>query len=219
MLNRIRPFNHDIIINEINPNDKSDIFVFFLEHGTLGFLGDEYRYFIDELIQIPFFHFYIMNDSCFSGSLVEIIKASYDFENIVKNRFDSALEYTFIKLLFTYGNFDSEILLKQSLNQIINNVLKNQGLENNFITIFKDIYKNEILNLLKFGKKFPKFSLLEFYLLPKISCNSLKRQLFFHHQIIKIFHLHSLQKEYQFYLMIITESVEVFFRQFLSNRY
>ena len=94
-----------------------------------------------------------MNDSCFSGSLIEIIKASYDFENIVKNRLDSALEYTFIKLLFTYGNFDSEILLKQSLNHIINDVLKNQELENNFITIFKDIYQNEILNLLEFGKK------------------------------------------------------------------
>lgn len=154
LLNRIRPFDHNIIINEINPNDKSDIFVFFLDHSRLGFFRDnEYRYCVDELIQIPCFHYYIMNDSCFSGSLIEIIKASYDFVNIVKNRLDSALEYTFIKLLLTYGNFDSEILFEQSLNHIINDVLKNQGLENNFIPIFKDIYKNEMLNLFKFGKK------------------------------------------------------------------
>lgn len=152
LLQRIKPFDHNIIKNEINPDDKSDLFVFFLDHNNLDLLNGEceYKNIIDELIQIPCDHYYMMNDSCYSGSLIEIINASYDFEKIIKAKLDSESEYSLFKLLFTYGNFNSEEELVQSLNNMIRMIEENDKFNKEFIVILRNL---EIKNLVKFRNK------------------------------------------------------------------
>lgn len=154
LLERIKPFNHKIITDEIKPDCESDLFIFILDHCTSSFYNKcNCTYVIDELVKIPCSHYYVMNDSTQSSSLIEIIKASYDFESIIKTTLDTETEGSLIKLLFTYGNFDSEIKLAQSIRSLIKMIDQKEEHNKEFIKIFEIIIMNEIPNLLKFGNK------------------------------------------------------------------
>ena len=139
MIERIKPFHHKIINKELLSDKKSEIFLFLLDHGLSNFF--EYRFFIDELMKVPCDVFYVMNDSCCSGSLIEMIKISNQFEDIFTGQIDSDSEFFFVKFLFTFGLVD-ENKLKETL---INNISVIDSFS--FDSSLKKVIKNIILNM------------------------------------------------------------------------
>lgn len=168
LLKRIKPFNSDIIIHELNPDEKSDIFLFFIDHSSQNIFGGlDYQFYIDELIKIKFNHFYVMNDSYYSGSLIEIIKNCIDFEYIFSNNLDADFEYDLLQYLFEFGNEISDVIIdekQQKVRDFLQNISTEQTSKlNEFINNISIIFPTGIKafipkNFVIFGEKATIFS-------------------------------------------------------------
>lgn len=91
--NIVYPFN-DHIIKMLKTNQNSHLLVFFLDHGYSGEFGESfpYEFFIERIIKIECKHIYVFNDSCCSGSLINLIKYCKSFNDIFPNINDPTLE-------------------------------------------------------------------------------------------------------------------------------
>ena len=78
----IKPFNTETL-KSLKTDDKSEVIVFFLDHGTKGSFGPlHYRHFIERFNSIPAKHFTVFNQSCKSGSLIKLLKISEEFRDV-----------------------------------------------------------------------------------------------------------------------------------------
>ena len=72
----IEPFNQ-YFLQQFQTDSESELYVFYLDHGTEGFLQDfTYNLFVERLLSIQCKHMYIFNQSCDSGSLIDLITIS-----------------------------------------------------------------------------------------------------------------------------------------------
>ena len=106
----IKPFNIEIIKDFKNfSNENTHLFVFFLNHGFIGqFAGFPYQFFIERLLKIDCKRFYICNDSCRSGSMIELIKICQEFKQIFPNEYDLEIESVLFNFLTGLGKFEKE---------------------------------------------------------------------------------------------------------------
>lgn len=59
-----------------------------------------------------------MNDSCYSGLLIEMIKISNAFEDIFTEKHESETEYFLVKFLFTFGLVEFDKFKETLVNHI-----------------------------------------------------------------------------------------------------
>ena len=72
----IHPFNKESL-RTFKTDENSELFVFFLDHRTPGYFQNRnYEFFVERLLEIPSKHVYIFNQSCNSGSLIDLIHIS-----------------------------------------------------------------------------------------------------------------------------------------------
>ena len=73
----ILPFNKEYI-SLFKTDENSELFVFFLDHSSpSNFQNNKYyEFFVERLLQIPSKHIYLFNDTCNSGSLIDLIHIS-----------------------------------------------------------------------------------------------------------------------------------------------
>lgn len=97
----VQPFNIEIINNFKDfSNENTHLFVFFLNHSYIGqFSGIPYQFFIERLLKIKCKHFYVCNDSCNSGSMINLIKICEEFKEIFPHEDDLEVESVLFNFL------------------------------------------------------------------------------------------------------------------------
>ena len=79
----IQPFSKKSL-ELLNSNNDSELFVFFIDHGTpQGFSHGIYKNFLERFNHIKFNHATIINDACHSGFLVNIFKSCEIFDQLI----------------------------------------------------------------------------------------------------------------------------------------
>ena len=86
---KIKPFNR-YFLKTLHTDENSELLVFFLDHGVAGFFHRlDYQYFVERLMEITTKHITIFNQSCFSGSLIELIEISEIINEVIDLSKDS----------------------------------------------------------------------------------------------------------------------------------
>ena len=113
--NVVQPFNIEIIKNHQNfSNENTHLFVFFLNHGYVGqFGGIPYQFFIERLLKIDCKHFYVCNDSCNSGSMINLIKICKEFRQIFPYEDDLEVESVLFSFLVGLDKVEIENMQKE----------------------------------------------------------------------------------------------------------
>ena len=114
----VKPFNKDIK-NELILNDNSNLFVFFLDHGYAGgFESIPYQLIIECFLDIKCKHFYMFNDSCYSGSLIKLIKICRQFKEIFPDIKDQNDETNFFYFLMNFNKVSPKDFNQKSVQKL-----------------------------------------------------------------------------------------------------
>ena len=119
--NIIKPFNRLYIRTFLKTNENTELFVFFLHNGYFqSFSPNDYNFFIERIYEIPAKHYIIFNESCHSGSLLELINISrtlYDIFHEDRTTLMKAFE-TILSYSSTSTSTETESTNKASLEDI-----------------------------------------------------------------------------------------------------
>ena len=97
---KLEPFNR-YFLNFLHTTNESILYVFFLDHGFPGFFNLlNYQHFVQRLTEIKYKQVIIFNQSCNSGSLIDLIKISEDIKTISKSMNNPQLEKLSLKEIF-----------------------------------------------------------------------------------------------------------------------
>ena len=87
--NTVHPFNR-AELKSLNVSNDDDLFVFTIDHGSKGaFAGYPFEHIVERLLELKPKHITIFNDSCYSGSLVEITTKSIAFQKTINEKTQS----------------------------------------------------------------------------------------------------------------------------------
>ena len=151
LLSRIKQFSYDTIEKELKSNESTNLFVFFLDHGSRANFGNKtYQYFLESLLKIPCQRFYVFNDSCHSTSMIALIRASIEFEKIFSKSLDPKISSALFHFLGTIGHINDDFnFFKESFNSAMKIAIENND-PNNPDKNYGDIiqYQNEIKQII-----------------------------------------------------------------------
>ena len=134
----IKPFNRYFLQN-LKTNENTELIVFFLDHSFPGFFQrHSYQYFVERLMEMTTKHITIFNQSCNSGSLIELIDISEQINEIFVSSQDS--KQSIFQKLFSLAHDKT-----QSNDEKINLIIKEYHISPSEATKQKVI---NIINLL-----------------------------------------------------------------------
>ena len=135
---QIKPFNK-YFLQSLNTDKSSELLVFILDNGLEGFFAQkDYQYFVERLMEMPSKHVTVFNQSCFSGSLIELIEISEHIDTIFKP--SPELNQTIFKDLLNVATDKSK-----SINEKIQDIYKDYKIPNTEATTIKITQMIEIL--------------------------------------------------------------------------
>ena len=121
----IFPFNQ-YFLQQFKTDPESELYVFFLDHGTAGFFQDfTYNFFVERLLTIQCKHMYIFNQSCYSGSLIDLITISKTIIELFSTEDASkpTPKEIFLKLYEISQNYSKDDLTKEQKEEQISKEL------------------------------------------------------------------------------------------------
>ena len=139
----IKPFNR-YFLKSLKTDENSELLVFILDNGSAGFFArKDYQYFVERLMEMPSNHITIFNQSCYSGSLIELIEISELIDKVFK--LSPEVDQTIFENLFNVTNDKSK-----SIDEKVQKIYNDYNIPNTGATTYNII---QIIELLTHYKK------------------------------------------------------------------